>query len=103
AALGPDLQLNRDMAERQHAIQIKLADIIDLLTISVEAGLGFEQALDRTVSTVPGPLSDEFARMLGELRAGAGRADALRSLDARTNVPELRSFILALIQADQFG
>ena len=91
------------MEERQHDLRIKLPDILDLLTISVEAGLGFEQALDRTISAVPGALSDEFARMLGEVRAGASRADAMRALDQRTNVPEVRSFVLAILQADTFG
>ncbi len=100
---GPDAILNRQVEERQYAIRTKLPDVMDLLVISVEAGLGFEQALDRTVSAVPGPLSDEFARMLGEVRAGASRADAMRSMDARTNVPEIRSFVLAILQADTFG
>ncbi len=102
-ALGPDSVLNRRVEERQVTMQRKLPDILDLLTISVEAGLGFEQAVDRTVSSVPGPLSDEFARMLGELRAGSSRADAMRALDTRTNVPEIRSFVLAILQADAFG
>ena len=101
--LAPDAILNRKVEERQYLIRTKLPDVMDLLVISVEAGLGFEQALDRTVSAVPGPLSDEFARMLGEVRAGASRADAMRALDARNNLPEIRSFVLAILQADTFG
>ena len=101
--IGPDAMLNRRVEERQHDLRVKLPDILDLLTISVEAGLGFEQALDRTISAVPGSLSDEFSRMLGEVRAGASRADAMRALDQRTNVPEVRSFVLAILQADTFG
>jgi tight adherence protein C len=100
---GPDAVINRKVEERQHALRVKLPDVMDLLVISVEAGLGFEQALDRTVAAVPGPLSDEFSRMLGEVRAGSSRADAMRALDARTNVVEVRSFVLAILQADTFG
>lgn len=101
--IGPDARINREVEARQHELRKQLPDVLDLLTISVEAGLGFEQALDRTISAVPGALSEEFARMLGEVRAGASRADAMRALEQRTNVPEVRSFVLAILQADTFG
>ena len=99
----PDIYVNRKKAERQHEIAIKLPDVLDMLVISVEAGLGLEQAIDRTASTVPGALSDEFGRMLADTRVGSTRSEALRAMDERTQVPELRSFILAMLQADTFG
>ncbi len=102
-ALGPMSTLKKKVGARQTAIQRSLPDVLDLLVISVEAGLGFEQALDRVIANVPGELSDEFARVLGESRAGASRSDALRSMEERCDTPEVRSFVLAMIQADTFG
>ena len=102
-ALGPSSQLTKKVDARQFAIQRALPDVLDLLVISVEAGLGFEQALDRVILNVPGELSDEFARVLGESRAGSSRADALRAMEQRCGTQEVRSFVLAMIQADTFG
>jgi tight adherence protein C len=106
AAMGyfaPDGVLSRRVDERQAKIRKSLPDTIDLLTISVEAGLAFDAALTQVMRTVPGPLSQELGRMLQEMRLGVSRADSLRHLGDRTNVEELRSFILAMIQADVFG
>ncbi|MBW3650505.1 MAG: type II secretion system F family protein [Actinobacteria bacterium] len=101
--LGPDAVLSRKVGERKAEILHSLPDILDLLTISVEAGLGFEQALDRTTTAIPGALSDEFARMLGEVRTGSGRAAAMRALEQRVGVEEVSAFALSIVQADTFG
>ena len=85
------------------AIERDLPDIIDLMVISIEAGLGFDSALDRVVRHVPGELSDEFTRMMQETRVGVSRSEAMRNLAKRTDVDDLNSFVLALNQADTFG
>jgi tight adherence protein C len=101
--LGPDAVLNRTIDERREQMRKDLPDLIDLLVISVEAGLGFESALGRVVQTVPGELSDEFARMLQETRVGVSRREAMRNLGNRTDIEELNSFVMAIIQAEAFG
>ncbi len=71
--------------------------------ISVEAGLGFDQAMARSIGSVPGPLGEEFSRFLGEVRMGSDHREALEAIDRRTDVDELRSFLMALVQAETFG
>lgn len=100
---GPEAILSRRIDDRRAAIEKDLPDVIDLLVISVEAGLGFEAALGRVVQNVPGELSDEFSRMLQETRVGVSRHEAMRKLAERTDVDDLNSFILAMNQADAFG
>jgi tight adherence protein C len=100
---GADAILSRRIDERRGAMEHDLPDIIDLLVISVEAGLGFEAALGRVVQNVPGELSDEFSRMLQETRVGVSRHEAMKSLAERTDVEDLNSFILSMNQADAFG
>jgi tight adherence protein C len=100
---GPDAWLQRKTDERKAAMLRQLPDTLDLLVISVEAGLGFDSALARVVATVPGPLSEEFFRMLQETRVGVSRRDAMRHLMDRTDLDELRSFLLAMMQAEAFG
>lgn len=102
-ALGPEAFLNRLVSSRQEKIRRDLPAVVELLMISVEAGLGFDQALARSVSSVPGPLSEEFSRYLGEVRMGSAHREALEAIDRRTDVYELRSFLMALAQAETFG
>ena len=99
----PDSVLNRKVEERQREILRTLSDTLDLLTISVEAGLSLNAAIAQVVQNVPGVLASEFARMLQEIQLGVPRSDAFRHLADRTDVEELNAFALAMIQADVFG
>jgi tight adherence protein C len=99
----PDYWLLTRIKARQKAILLAVADTLDLLTISVKAGLGFDAALGKVVEKTEGPLTDEFRRALAEVRIGKPRRDALREMVGRTNVPALTNFIGAIIQAEQLG
>ena len=100
---GPDSLLARKAQARQLAITNALPDTLDQLTICVEAGLGFDAALARTVHSSQGPLPEEISRTLQELRMGIPRTEALENLVERTDVPELRQFVHALTQAEVYG
>jgi tight adherence protein C len=99
----PNVVLTNAVQRRQNAIRDALADSIDLLTICVEAGLGFDAALAHVSKNTSGPLADEFYRTLQEVQLGRSRNEAMRNLANRSNVPELRAFMLAMVQADIFG
>jgi tight adherence protein C len=101
--LLPGAGLGQKAIKRQEAIRKAMPDTMDLLTIAVEAGLGFDAALAHVRRNVPGPLSDEIGRMLQEIQLGVSRVDAFRDLAGRTDIDELRAFVLAMVQADQFG
>jgi tight adherence protein C len=99
----PNAVLAQRGLRRQEAIRRALPDTIDLLTISVEAGLGFDAALAEVIRNFPGPLSEEIGRMLQEVNLGVSRVEALRHMSERTEVAELGAFVLALVQAEMFG
>lgn len=100
---APNLYLYQKAYDRSARLQRDLPDALDLMTISVESGLGFDAAVQQVARNTEGPLSEEFARVLREMQIGAGRAEALRALSDRTNVPDLKSFVSAMVQADSFG
>lgn len=102
-SLGPEALLNHLVSSRQEKIRRDVPALVELLMISVEAGLGFDHALARSVDSVPGPLGEEFSRYLGEVRMGATHRDALEAIDRRTDVDQLRSFLMALAQAETLG
>jgi len=101
--LLPEFWLGGKIKARQKIILKMIPDTLDLLTISVRAGLGFDAALAKVVEKLPGPLTDEFRRALAEVRVGKARRDALRDMVPRTNVAPLSAFIGAIIQAEQLG
>ena len=98
-----DLALHQVAYNRNDRMRLDLPDALDLLTISVEAGLAFDAALAEVARNTRGPLAAEFFRVLQEMQIGLGRMDALRGLGERTDLPEMRAFITAMIQADTFG
>jgi tight adherence protein C len=105
-ALGffmPDLLLYNAGAKRQEELQRGLADALDMLTVCVQAGQGFDSALLQVARATTGPVAGEFARVLSEIQIGKSRGDAFSSLGARTSVPEVRNFVSALVQADRLG
>jgi tight adherence protein C len=101
--LLPDLWVMNTGAKRQDVLRRGLADALDMLTVCVEAGQGFDGAILHVAQTVEGPVAGEFARVLAEIQIGKSRGAAFSSLTARTKVPEIRTFVSALVQADRLG
>src|ERR671937_1083579 len=101
--IGPDFAVSAKARSRKDRIRAELPDALDLMAVSVEAGLGFDGAISKLTEYMHGPLADEFALTLSEVRIGESRPDALKKLADRTGTPELSSFVRAIIQADQLG
>ena len=99
----PDVMVYNIGAKRQEVLRRGLADALDMLTVCVEAGQGFDSALMHVARSVEGPVAGEFARVLAEIQIGKSRGDAFSSLSARTKVTEIRTFVTALVQADRLG
>lgn len=101
--LAPVAYVSRLATDRSSAVLSDLPDSLDLLTISVEAGLSFDAALSYVARNGHGPVAREFARVLQEMQIGTSRSQALRALADRTDVEEMRTFASALVQAESFG
>ncbi len=101
--MSPNLYLYQLGYDRTQKMQKALPDALDLLTISVESGLGFDAALAQVARNTEGPLAQEFSRVLQEMQIGTGRSAALRALGDRTHVPEVKGFAGAMVQADALG
>jgi tight adherence protein C len=99
----PEIAVSSRARSRREQIRSDLPDALDLLAVSVEAGLGFDGALTKITEHMDGPLSEEFSLALGEIRVGEGRAEALKKMAGRTGAPEVAGFTRAIIQADQLG
>lgn len=103
AFMAPDYLLGRKVRARQAQMEQDLPDVLDQLTISVEAGLGFDAALQRIVRAGSGPLADELGRMLQDVQVGTRRSDAMAALIERTDAADVRHVVTALIHADRHG
>jgi tight adherence protein C len=101
--IAPEFWLGRRIRARSMAMVLQLPDALDLLTISVEAGLGFDAALAKVVEKMEGPLVNEFRQALAEIRMGRSRRDALRDVVARADAQPVSNFIGAIVQAEQLG
>jgi tight adherence protein C len=99
----PFLLINRKILLRKTSMQKALPDVLDLLTVSIEAGLEFDEALAKLVEQIQGPLVDEFTRSLQDIQMGLPRREALQAMGARCGVDDLSLLITSLIQADQSG
>ena len=99
----PDIFVSMKARSRRDEIRAELPDALDLLAVSVEAGLGFDAAITKLTEHMDGPLVDEFALALSEMRIGETRQNALQKMVDRVQAPELAAFVRALIQADQLG
>jgi tight adherence protein C len=101
--LGPDYALTLKARGRKEKVRAELPDALDLLAVSVEAGLGFDASLAKINEHMEGPLAEEFGLTLSEMRIGEGRQEALKRLAVRVDAQELSAFTRAIIQADQLG
>jgi tight adherence protein C len=99
----PDTFVTLKARSRRDRIQAELPDALDLLAVSVEAGLGFDGAITKLTEHMDGPLADEFGLTLGEMRIGESRSEALKKMSDRAGSPEMSAFTRAVIQADQLG
>lgn len=99
----PNVVLNSRISIRKNKISMELPDVLDLLTVSVEAGLGFDGALSKVVEKKRGPLSAEFSKVLNEIQLGKTRREALRSMSNRCQVDDVTVFISSIIQAEKMG
>jgi tight adherence protein C len=101
--IAPDFVVSAKARQRKDTIRAELPDALDLMAVSVEAGLGFDGAISKLTDHMHGPLADEFALTLSEIKIGESRQTALKKLAERTGTPELSSFVRSIIQADQLG